>query len=435
MAFVAISLVSCGDDDEFSGPYLMLIDGPTSVVPTEVESYAILFEGYNNGDNASWTISGPGTIEGSATGEAITVSFQDEGEVTLNVSDGVNSGILVISVGSGDGEVTADLENEGVIGESVLSSGQSDTVYLYFRGAVTSAIDVALLEDTDSSYFNEDKLAFSSGSLGDLTKVNDKTFYAIYTAGDGNGTPEALITGLSGSAAYASDSAYFELFVVDNKAPEATFEYSDDHVADSTEVKITVTFSEPIMFANPSDTLYYISFNGGGVMSQTDTLMATDDELVYTFTYVTNGDSDGEIDIDLLNVVDYADNAPELINNTILADNTAPTLVFDDDLLTIDNIVVTENISEDGNAAIEFAGTDETVVVYYSVTDEELDTPSAEDIIGEGLISGSFEADEIYSTTHRFAFTEEAGEYYVYVVLMDKSGLYSSVESRLVTFN
>lgn len=408
---LSVFIFACEEDEQlFTGPSNLIVAGTHGVVPGDVEEYTL--RDINNPDNYTWSVDGPAQIVGDASGNTISVEFQSVGEVVITVTNGTDNGKVTVEVGDVAPAVTTTLN-----GTEVLRSGMKDTVFFEF--------DAPLLEDptismaTDSSEFNAGE-PFISGTLGELIKIDAQNYYAVYTAGEGDGTPEGYIPEIFATEIYGADtleSVFVQLYQVDNTDPVANLSYSQSAVNDSTEVTITATFSEPITYANMEDSAIYISFSGAGVEAESDTLMPTDDPLVYTYQYTVNGEGMGTVDVDITNATDLAGNELAVVNNA--------------SELNVDNIdpIVTGNVSDDGDySSIELTSTEDGTGMYLILEEgETAPTTSEEFMESEGVASGSLiltaanvkNAIELLGT----------GNYEVYFMAMDEAGNHSEIGS------
>jgi hypothetical protein len=413
------AFTACEDEQEpFEGPYRLTVSGPGSATPETTATFTL--GDIINPDSYTWSIvEGPGQIVGGANGATVEVEFLSVGDVLLNVTNGTDARTLTIHVEPVAPAVTGALSKRGY---TAVRSGESDTVYFNFDSPVASIGSVEIA--SDSSQFNANN-PFISGSLGDLESVDGSStsYYAIYTGGEGNGVPEAKFTNIITTEAFGGDtvkSAYVQLYRVDNIDPIADISYSPSIANDSTEVTITVNFSEAVTFADPADSAIYISLSGAGVAAETDTLMPTEDPAVYTYTYTVNGEGEGNVSVELSNIQDLAGNEVALVRNDegLTIDNTNPeitlTLAEDDgDYATI-TIVASESgtgmyvIVEDGEDAPDAPTTPEEFMEISGVASASLG-------VGRGLSSEV----EILET----------GDYTVYYLVMDRAGNYSDVTS------
>lgn len=436
---LAIFAIACSEDDaNFNGPYRLNIVGSGEVRPeTSGEEYTI--GDFTNPGDYTWSVDGPASIAGSATGNTIIVDFQGVGNVTISVTNGSDAnGSMTVVVADTEPTVTAILNGTGV-----LRSGQTDTVFFEFDTPIEGMPTFAV--NTDSSGFVND-VAFQSGTLGALQNDNG-TFYAIYTAGDGDGTPEALFQDITSTSTYGSvniDSAFVQLYRVDNIAPSADFEYSTRVVNDSSEVTFTVTFNEDVMAANPAmDSSLLISFyNGGpetGITPETDTLEATEDPHVFTYTYTVYTEDgsaigpatgNGTLMVEITNVADLAGNAPNaIISSDVVIDNTPPDTDWYADAyngyVEIGYVMFDPNFNpESGN-------------VYYAIypSGSLTDPPTAEDVIDptDAVEMGMREITDNTYTTWNVSLP--AGDYDLYLIGKDPAGNWSDIISDSFTVN
>lgn len=406
----AVLFTACGDDDStFNGPFRLNIAGPSEVRPESTEEYTI--GDFTNPGSYTWTVSGPATINGSASGNTISVTFGEVGDVVITVTNGTDNGTYAVEVAETEPTVEVELRGTGV-----LRNGEKDTVFFNFNAPIVGTPTFAM-NTTDSTQFNGGN-PFVSGSLSSLEMYDDQAdvYYAVYTAGTGNGTPEALFQDIKSTTTYGEvniDSAFVQLYRVDNIAPIADISYSDDHVSDSTVVTVTVTFTEAVMFDYTQatvDSAIYVSFDGAGVLSETDTLQPTEDPNVFTYEYTVNGEGDGVVDVTLSNVVDLAGHQVALVNNSsFTVDNTNPVILTKSAVDVGDYVELAITASESGTAS------------YMMVADGE-DAPETDEDFGGGLYSGTISANS--STELAIA----SGEYDVYFIVADKAGNVSAIE-------
>lgn len=406
----AVLFTACGDDDStFDGPFRLNIAGPSEVRPESTEEYTI--GDFTNPGSYTWTVSGPATINGSASGNTISVTFGEVGDVVITVTNGTDNGTYTVEVADTEPAVEVELQGTGV-----LRNGMTDTVFFNFNAPIVDAPTFAM-NTTDSTQFNGGN-PFVSGTLGALEMYKSKAdvYYALYTAGTGNGTPEALFQDIKSTTTYGEvniDSAFVQLYRVDNTAPIADISYSDDMVNDSTVVTVTVTFTEEVMFDFTQatvDSAIYVSFDGAGVLTETDTLQPTDDPKVFTYEYTVNGEGNGTVDVTLSNVVDLAGNPVALVNNDEFAvDNIAPTILITSAVDTGDYVELSITSSEGGVAS-------------YMILGDGEDAPTSADDFGGGLFSGDI------SATGSTELAVPSGEYDVYFIVTDNAGNVSAID-------
>ncbi|AHM62439.1 hypothetical protein D770_20950 [Flammeovirgaceae bacterium 311] len=406
--------VSCEDYemDEFTGPYRLNLAGPEHVAPGDEEEYTI--GDIANPESYNWTVTGPATITSGTTGNTVTVAFQEQvGDVTLSVTNGRDSRDYHITVENVEPAVSTSYNPAGY---GALMSGASDTVFFSF--------DAPLAKDPDL-LMNEDISEFMSGSLGELIKVDAQNYYAIYTAGEGNGTPQAMFRNIIAASTYGSDtldSVMVQLYRVDNIAPVADVSYSEQLVNDSTVVTVTVTFSEAVTFANRADSALYVTFSGAGVETERDTLVqSSDDPLVYTYEYTVNGEGNGTVDVEFENIMDQAGNPLTIVNyeSELMVDNFRP--------------VVLGTAMANGSSAIISISANEAATGMYLILDSEEDAPEDAEAFMEmsGVASGSLELNAI--TPKRTTVGLTSGEYVVYFLAQDRAGNYSTIQDTSLT--
>lgn len=409
----AFTFAACEEDEPvFDGPYDLIFSGPTSVVPGTVEAYTI--GDLTNPESYSWTVAGPASIVGDASGTDVEVAFTGVGDVVLTATNGTETNNYLIEVESLEPVVASELNGTGV-----LASSMTDTVFLSF--------DAPLAKDPVVSTVTEDG-AFWSGSLSALMKEDAQNYYLIYTAGEGNGTPEVLLTDIIASEAYGSDtvdSAYVELYRVDNFNPIANITVSDDQVMEGDMVMVTTTFNEAVMFANPEDSALYVTFTVDGEMMR-DTLEATADPLVYTYEYIAEGD--GAVELGVENVADMAGNMDVIVEaDELMIDNMDPEVIE----------TATSAVDEGDYAQIMITSTEAGTGMYLvMMADAKAVTTAEEFMAASGVASGSvnLKASALLFSGSAVA-NLDAGDYTVYYMVMDNAGNISSLASSSLTMD
>ncbi|MBL6449781.1 hypothetical protein JMN32_25950 [Fulvivirga sp. 29W222] len=416
----AVLFTACGDDDStFNGPFRLNIAGSSEVRPESTHEYTI--GDFTSADSYTWTVSGPATVSGSATGNTVSITFGEVGDVVITVTNGTDTGTFGVEVANTEPTVSVSYNGGGT-----LRTGEADTVFFEFDAPL--ALDPSFaMNTTDSTQFNGGT-PFVSGSLGPLVKVDADSYYAIYTAGDGNGTSEALFQDIKSTATYGDvniDSAFVKLYRVDNIAPVATIDYSPALAMDSTVITVTVTFSELVMAANPAvDSSLLISFANAGVATETDTLIATEDPLVYTYQYTLNGEGNGQVEVIVSNIADLAGNTSEISSYELVADNTAPGIDWYIDEFT-------------GYAEVGFIllgmGPAEAGTGYYAVFPSGAAAPASLEEFENGVVSGTKQINA--GTYVIYNVPLEAGNYNIYFIGEDLAGNMSPISSDSFTVN
>lgn len=413
LSFLAVFMFTgCEDElESFDGPYQITIKGPTEVIPESTIVYDL--GNIQNPESYNWTVEGPAQIVGASSGATVSVKFTSFGDVRIIVTNGVDKGVKRVEVTQKKADVTAKLTDTGV-----LRNGQSDTVFFNFAVPVEGMPTLSLLTADDSTAFNKGE-PFLSGTIGELQKKDEKTFFAIYTAGEGNGTPEAMLRDIKSTAAYGSlaiDSAIVQLYRVDNIAPVANITYSSESVQGGSPVTITVTFSEAVMSATPGTKKLFLTLNGAG-NSETVELKPTSNNRVYTYEF-TPKQGNGVVNVSLNNIVDLAGNRLNGVNNgTVLqVDSIAP--------------VVTGAAVDAGNYASITLSSTEAGTVSYLVMKAGSDAPTtgAAFTAAKGVAKGSVEltsANQVKTIAQDLA----KGDYVVYFMATDKAGNTSTITS------
>lgn len=416
--FLACLTLACDDKtEEFKGPYSLVVTGSTTVAPGASETYRLA--PYAKPETYTWTVAGPAQIVGATTGLVVKVKFMSVGKVTLTVTNGVDKEIIPITVEEVEPVATVTLNGSGV-----LKDNAKDTVFLSFPAPLVANPTIAMLTSTTPSEFIDDALAFQSGTLGPIVKIDASNYYAIYTAGTGNGTPEAIIKGMTSTSDFGSvtvDTTYIQLYRVDNVAPIANLSYSTTKVNDGTVVTVTATFSEPVTFKSSLDSAILISFSGAGVAAETDTLQPTDNPLVYTYDYTVNGSGNGTITATLSNIVDLGRNdlATTINTTSLVVDNITPTVT---------------GLATDGGdfASLKITST-ESGTTWYVIQKDGDPAPSGVGDFSGGVASGSAPVDAATQIT--LASILASGTYDVYFISQDETGNYSSITTVPLVMN
>lgn len=412
----AFMFTGCDEDEvePFYDPSRLAIGGLHAVSPGTTHKFTV--GSVTNPESYTWSVDGPAQIVGGATGATVTVAFQSVGDVVLKVTNGTDTGKLTVEVEEVEPAVTATLTGTGV-----LRSGQSDTVFFEFDAPVEE-IGGFGINTADSTGFNKGATPFTSGTVGELVKVSDHQYYVIYTAGSGNGTAEVKFTDIVSTAAYGSvtiDSAYAQLYKVDNIAPVANMSYSATRANDGSTVTITATFTEAVMPANEADSVLFISVGG----ADRDTLVATANPLVYTYEYEVSGNNNGPVQVELENVADFAGHELAAVNNAseLVVDNIEPVVVG----LAVDN---------GSNARISITSSETGTGMYLILKTGQAAPADVEEFMAaEGVAKGS--AQVTAGTPKVIAQALASGSYKVYYVAMDAAGNSSSITSTSLVMN
>lgn len=372
-----------------------------------------------NPETYTWSVvEGPAEITSGATGSTVDVLFKTIGEVKLLVTNGRDSRTLTIAVtpprsaGKDVFTMTSTLNNPGV-----LRSGESDTLFLNFNQSLANNPTVSII-NSDTT--------FQSGTLGAVQKLSGMRYYTIYTAGEGNGTPTVLVSGIEANAAFGGAklaNQQAKLYRIDNVAPVADVAYSQQSARNGSEVTGTVTFNEPVKFADPTKEAMLIMFSGPGVTAKTDTLVATDDPLVYTFDYTVTSESNGRLMVALDNISDMAGNSLAAVNNAngLMIDNLAP--------------AVAGTATDRGqNATVTITSTESGTGRYLILKSGATAPTTVQEFMDmTGVASGSM--DLVAGTPSTAAVAIENGTYNVYFLARDAAGNYSTIQSSTLVMN
>ena len=403
LLLISCFVVACDDDEAelFEGPYRLTVGGPTSVLPEAVRTYTI--GDVINPDGYTWTVlEGPAEIVGANTGSTVDVRFNSTGAVKLQVGNGRDSRVVnITSAAPKSLTLTSSLSEFNEAG--TLKSGASDTLFLNFNQSLANNPTVSMVTGTD---------AFVSGSLGTVQKINGKSYYVIYTAGAGNGTPEVTVSNIVANAAFGGATLadqVVELYEVDNLPPVADLSYSQARANADSEVIITANFNEEVI-GDPM-----INISGVGITAVSGEFTATDDPLVYTYTYTPAAGDNGTVNVNVQGVTDMAGNLLAAVNNArgLMIDNLSPAIVGTAmDSGTTATIAITSNESGTGMYLVRMAGqaAPTTVQEFMNMT---------------GVASGSF--DLVAGVPRAVSVPLNAGSYSVYMLARDAAGNYSPI--------
>ena len=408
------AFTACEEDQEiFDGPYRLTLGGPRSGLAGGTATYTL--GDIQNPDSYTWTISDPSVAQfvGAGSGATVVVEFLSVGDFELSVTNGTD--FRDISVEVEPIEPTPTVALDTATSGIALSGGESGMVFLHFAGPVESIGSIEVTEDP--TQFNEGE-PFVSGSISDLQRIDENTFSAVYTAGEGNGTPEAAIYGITGTDASGGvtiDTAYVQLYRVDNEAPTADLTYSQNRARAGSDVTVTATFSEEVM----GERMISLTQNG---VTETAALEATDDPLVYTYTY-TAREGEGTVNVELTETTDFAGNEVAAVTNAnrLVIDNTAP---------------VVEGVATDnGNVATIGVFSTEAGTARYLVLEEGDAAPASveEFMANEGGVAGALSV-----VGNRFEYTDvilSSGLYDVYFLAEDEAGNFSDIASTVLVMD
>lgn len=409
MALAVLFIFSCNEDDDTGSPASYAIFGEREVSPETTGTYSLHVDGVE----ATWTSSDPSIMSIiSTSGSTVEVAFLKSGTVRLMATDGVRSGVVEITVANGNTGITVTYAGTGS-----LKSGTSDTVFFSFDAPLAEVSGVIINEDTSGFYKDPegepiDAFVSPGASLSAMSsyKGSDEVFYAIYTAGSGDGQPEGFIESFTLNDTYGGvvkEYTHIKLPVVDNTTPYAKVVFSDDVVNDSSVVTITVTFSEAVMPDNADSILIYVS--GAGVLEASYPLKATTttDQKVWTLEYTTNGNGNGTMtaNVDPGTVTDLAGNTAYIRSATLEIDNIAPFPALTN-AFTVD---VTGSV-----LTVTLSGEDEVRWMYLE---------------GGATAPEAGDFDEAF--TEGDVFLLAAGIYDFYYIAIDEAGNVSDVESEV----
>ena len=212
-------------------PYYLVITGPTEVAPGDTVTYAAT--SYEN-ESYSWTVPDNATIVDSNEADTIQVTFPSGsgGNIMVSVKGLTESETIAVNPANPVSSIT--------LADTSLSQGGTSTVLINYNQDITTAptLELRSNENTDGS------------TLGDIERVDDRTFRATYTAGTGDGTDEILVTGGVSSPFYGSVTdtleSVFNLTPTDNTPATGELFASRTPTTPDDAVLITAAFSESL---------------------------------------------------------------------------------------------------------------------------------------------------------------------------------------------
>jgi hypothetical protein len=292
--------VACNDDEVgVFEPTELLVDGPTELAPGDTATYtADRYEGATY----AWAVPTPGATILSGEGTpTITVVFGAGGSGDITVAARGVNGQLGVEVKTAAPEVAVTLPND-----TVLAAGATGPVRISFDQPIETTPTVGVVSATGTA----------AGALGALTRVDNRTFEAAYTAGTGNGTDQVSVTGAVTTAFYGSvvmDTVlFFDTYETDNTPATGELFASRTPVDSTTTSTLTVMFSEVLL---TQDTVK-VSVVGAAQAYVTEANMTTTDGQTWTYSFQPVGGATEPATVSVSNLpTDRAGNPTEAVDS------------------------------------------------------------------------------------------------------------------------
>ena len=291
--------VACNDDEVgVFEPTELLVNGPTELAPGDTATYtADRYEGATY----TWAVPTPGatilTGEGTPT---ITVVFGagGSGDVTV-AARGVN-GQLNVAVKTAAPEATLALPSD-----TVLTAGATSPVRISFDQPIETPPVVGVVPAAGTV----------GGAVSAVTRVNDRTFEVVYTAGTGDGTDKISVDKAVTTAYYGASAMdtvmTFNAYPTDNTAATGELSASRTPVDSTTTSTLSVMFSEPLL---TSDTVK-VSVVGASQAYVTEANMMTVDGQTWTYSFQPEGGTTELATVSVSNLpTDLAGNPTEAVD-------------------------------------------------------------------------------------------------------------------------
>jgi len=298
LSLVVILSSSCEEEEVgVYEPTELMILGPADVTPGDTATYITdLFID----QTYSWTVPSGATITGGEGTSKVQVTFTaaGSGDITVTASDKDISGTKVVNVLTSEPVPTLEMENVK------LSEGGTANLKIKFDQDISVAPIVTLIKSED----------LSGGTLGELEKIDARTFQVPYIAGTGDGVDEitiekAVTTEFFGTV--TMDSVYtFKSYTVDNTSATGELSASKTPVSDEEIVILSAVFNEAL---SQTDT---IKISVTGIVSFSKYVnqanMETEDGITWTYELQPEGGSNELTSVSLSNVPsDIAGNTTE----------------------------------------------------------------------------------------------------------------------------
>ncbi len=227
------------------------------------------------GESYTWTVPAGAEIVSGAGTYSINVAFSSAGSGDITVTARGITGTLAVAVEDPAlPEAAVALPND-----TVLVAGATSPVRISFGLPIETPPVVGVVPAAGTA----------GGAVSAVTRVNDRTFEVIYTAGTGDGTDKisvdkAVTTAYYGAAAMDT-VVTFNAYPTDNTSATGELFASRTPVDSTTTSTLSVVFSEPLL---TSDTVK-VSVVGAAQTYVTDANMMTADGQTWTYDFQPEG--------------------------------------------------------------------------------------------------------------------------------------------------
>ena len=295
---ILLSTVACNEEEvadfvltEFT------ISGPEEVAPGDTATFST---SKYEGETYAWTVPALGaTIVSGAGTSTIAVAFTAAGSGNITVAARGISGTTAVTVVSAAPVATVTLPTDAILMASATSN-----VLISFDQPIETAPVVSVVPAAGTA----------GGSVGAVTKVDDRTFEVTYTAGTGDGTDQVSVSSAATTADYgalAMDTVMtFDAYRTDNTSATGKLTASLTPVDSITTSTLSVAFSEPLL---TSDTIK-VSVVGPSQTYVAEANMTTTDGQTWTYGFQPEGGTTELATVTVSNLpTDLADNPTEAV--------------------------------------------------------------------------------------------------------------------------
>ena len=300
---ILLSTVACNEEEvadfvltEFT------ISGPEEVAPGDTATFST---SKYEGETYTWTVPALGaTIVSGAGTSTIAVAFTAAGSGDITVAARGISGTTTVTVVSAAPVATVTLPSDTILMASATSS-----VLISFDQPIETVPVVSVVPAAGTA----------GGSVGAVTRVDDRTFEVTYTAGTGDGTDRVSIGSAATTAEYgalAMDTVItFDTYRTDNISATGKLTASLTPVDSTTTSTLTVTFTEPLRTENAIT----VSVVGASQAYVTDAEMTTTDGQAWTYSFQPQGGTTELATVSVSNLpIDLAGNPTEAVEPIVI---------------------------------------------------------------------------------------------------------------------
>ena len=270
---ILLSTVACNEEEVADFVLTeFIISGPEEVAPGDTATFST---SKYEGETYTWTVPALGaTIVSGAGTSTIAVAFTAAGSGNITVAARGISGTTAVTVVSAAPVATVALPTDAILMASATSN-----VLISFDQPIETAPVVGVVPAAGTA----------GGSVGAVTRVDDRTFEVTYTAGTGDGTDQVNVSSAATTADYgalAMDTVMtFDAYRTDNTSATGKLTASLTPVDSTTTSTLMVMFSEPLL---TSDTVK-VSVVGPSQTYVAEADMTTTDGQTWTYGFQPEG--------------------------------------------------------------------------------------------------------------------------------------------------